>query len=429
MNVMLIYPAPDERKSFRFGYSLLLLYIASELKLHEHYVKFYDFSVEAFPSDSFKKDTLNSSVAIIDIDAFPLKRSTNLKNAENIALFIRKTNKNIKIIAVGKLCTLLNKSFDFVDITIAGDSEVFIPKILNDIKCDNFKGFYNAGRILDLSILPQPMYDLLPQEQITGKYLWGHMHIAPSALLETSRGCPGHCSFCQRKGWQRRGLTLSLKQIEENIAFFLRNKIKNIWITDENFFGNLEHAKVVLKTFTDYNLSKYVKIAISSWAHINEEILIAAKSAGISIISFGIESITQQNQSFYKKYIDIHKLSSILKCADNIGIFTIGNFIIGSPYDTEQTIRENLSWALSSHLDSVNVKILDYMRGSELFETLHIDKKDKIHFFSTKELGLSNFTLQEAKDIATEFKIQVEKRRSAYLKKKIEKFGYPYYIS
>ena len=69
------------------------------------------------------------------------------------------------------------------------------------------------------------------------------------------------------------------------------------------------------------------------------------------------------------------------------------------------------------------------MRGSELFETLHIDKKDKIHFFSTKELGLSNFTLQEAKDIATEFKIQVEKRRSAYLKKKIEKFGYPYYIS
>ena len=142
--------------------------------------------------------------------------------------------------------------------------------------------------------------------------------------------------------------------------------VKNIWVVDENFGANLVRAKGLLKKISAVNDRSKVRLAISSWVRIDREFLDLASDAGVSIISFGIESITTDNQDYYRKRIDPDKTAEIISYADSLGLYTVGNFIIGSPFDTEQTIAENLQYAISSGLDTVNVKTLDYMMGAEL---------------------------------------------------------------
>jgi len=426
--VLLIYPGPDKIKSYRFGYSLLLLYIASDLRQHGYSVELWDFSVENYPDQRFKDDLSEAAVAIMEIDAFPLKRSTNLSNARTISNDIKAINSAVSVIAVGKQCTLFNHSIDFVDTTIAGDSEITVSSIINQIfageKCDTF---YDAGNIRDLSLLPHPAYDLLGKDQIHGKTSNGHMHLAASALLETSRGCPGHCTFCQRKGWCEQIYLSPQKAIRENFSSLLAAGIKNFWITDENFPGNLGHAMQTLKIFEEEAAGRQVKICMSSWVHISEDFLSAAKKAGVSIISFGIESITKQNQDFYNKHFDKEKVKRMLEFADSLGIYTVGNFIIGSPYDSNETVEENLQYAIESKLDVVNIKTLDYMMGSELYDALPAEKQTRIHFFASREEGVAKLTSIEIKQLCIKFQQEFHRSRSSILDKKIAQYGPPYW--
>lgn len=271
-NVLLIYPGPDKVKSYRFGYSLLLLYIASDLRSHGYSVKLWDFSVVKYPDPNFKNDLAKAAVAIMEIDAFPLKRSTNLSNARTISNDIKTTNPTIPVIAVGKQCTLFNHAIDFVDTTIAGDSEITVFSIVDKIFAKGgADSFYDAGSIRDMSLLPKPAYDLLGEDQIRGKTAVGHMHLAPSALLETSRGCPGRCTFCQRKGWCDQICLFPQKSIRENFSSLLSAGIRNFWITDENFPGSIEHAMQTLKVFEEETVGMQVKISMSSWVHISKD--------------------------------------------------------------------------------------------------------------------------------------------------------------
>lgn len=425
--VLLVYPGPDRIKSYRFGYSLLLLYIASDLRSHGFAVKLWDFSVEKYPDSSFKRDLESVSAVVMEIDAFPLKRSTNLLNARTIAYDIRTVSSKIPIIGVGKQCTLFNHSLDFVNTTIAGDSETKVSFVL-DLICRGlpYKNFYDVGENLDLSQLPFPAYDLLSNDQIHGKTSSGHMHLAASALLETSRGCPGRCTFCQRKGWCEKISLFPLNVIQENFQSLIDFGIKNIWITDENFAGNIEHAKQTLKIFKDVAAGRHVRISMSSWVHVSEDFLCLAKDAGVSIISFGLESITKENQDFYNKHYDKEKVKKMIEVADSLGIYTVGNFIIGSPYDSHDTVEENLQFAVNSKLDVVNIKTLDYMMGSELYDGLPKEIQTEIHFFACREKGVAQLSAAEIKQLCDKFMRSFQLSRKGVIEKKIALYGPPY---
>ena len=387
MKVYLIYPQPDVLKSHRFGYSLLLLYLASTLRNGGYEISLIDFSFDKFEKKQFISNLDNESIIIIEVDAFPLKRSSNLNNAVYLVEEIKNNFPNITIIALGKQCTLSKKPFPKADFTILGDPELSILDVVHSILQNKIKkNVIDVKTIDDLSLLPTPAYDLLTKNQIRGKNVDFDMRLRPSALLETSRGCPGACTFCQRKGWNDKLLFVPIDKVVTNFKKLLDSGIVNFWIVDENFSSNLSRSKEVLKSLAKVK-NKEIKISLSSWLRIDKEFLDLAKEAGVSCISFGIESTYDANQIFYKKKINLNSSIELLSYADRIGLYLIGNFIIGSPFDTKKILEEQIDLAINSSLDQVNVKILDYMIGSELFDKLPIEKKDKIHIFASKEEG------------------------------------------
>lgn len=170
-----------------------------------------------------------------------------------------------------------------------------------------------------------------------------------------------------------------------------------------------------------------MKIAISSWTHIDDEFLQIAHDANVSIISMGIESANTASLKFYKKDIDLNHVKHLVNKANEIGVFMVGNFIIGAPNETIDDIKNTFSFIEELRLDQVNIKILDYMAGSQLYEQLDRRIYSNNHYFSCAENDLSGISLQTLKDMKNKFIREYIQKNKKRVIQKINKFGTPYY--
>ncbi|HBV95880.1 MAG: hypothetical protein JL50_04485 [Peptococcaceae bacterium BICA1-7] len=97
--------------------------------------------------------------------------------------------------------------------------------------------------------------------------------------------------------------------------------------------------------------------------------------------------------------------------------------------ENQKTIDDTFEFILSVPFDQVNIKILDYMIGSKLYEQLPLSiRGNERHIFACKENGLNAFSLSDLREQIKKFKdlfAVIQKRRLMY---KIKKFGLPYQI-
>jgi len=437
--ILLIYPETDVDKNSRFGFSLNLLIIGSILFDEEFEVEYKDFTFEKYNQTKFVDDIKKYDLFIIEIDSFPLKRSINLNNATQIIDIIRERKSEAKIIAFGKDCILFPRYINNTNLTYIGEIEKeigFICKNLFENECsfskscilNNAQHDYQIELVDDLNKLP------IPKRDLTDKYfeLSNKPNIPKSTIIQTSRGCNAGCSFCQRNGWHFEKIRFrNVDLIIEEFKKIIDSSYKNVWICDDNFTFNLKRAKQILNGLIKIYSKNYLSIALSSWVKIDEEFLELSKNAGVSIISFGIESGVQKILDYYNKPIKIEEVSKIINLANEKGIYSVGNFIFGAPTETIEDIEQTIDFAINIPLDNVNFKILSYMAGSKIWK--NAVKENKIEpdiriVYATKENGLSQFTFDELKNFCNNAKEKFNsnvKRKTNLLKKMLNKL--PYY--
>ena len=207
-----------------------------------------------------------------------------------------------------------------------------------------------------------------------------------STLLQTAKGCENTCVFCQRKGWQGHYVPHSDSYVLDELAIIRNQGYRNVWITDENFTFNLVRAKRLLSKMKQNGLTDGMKFFISSWANIDKEFLDLASNCNVRIISFGIESGCQENLDFYKKNIQLIHIPDLIQYANSIGIFSVGNFILGAPMETNDSIERTFALIRECGFDQVNIKTLDYMIGSTLYDSLPDTLKTNDHILDRKSV-------------------------------------------
>ncbi|MDP2767175.1 MAG: radical SAM protein, partial [Candidatus Methanoperedens sp.] len=84
---------------------------------------------------------------------------------------------------------------------------------------------------------------------------------------------------------------------------------------------------------------------------INEELLKAMKKAGCYMIAYGIESGNQMILNNLRKKITIEQIRSAIELTHKAGIQSVGYFMLGSPWETPETIRETIDFTKSLKLD------------------------------------------------------------------------------
>ena len=112
----------------------------------------------------------------------------------------------------------------------------------------------------------------------------------PGAEMETSRGCPYHCTFCAKDNFRNVFRRRPLAAIAEELDGLVANGVGYVYFIDEIFLP----YKDVLELIRERGIQFGIQTRIDLW---NDPMIHLLGSAGCVSIEAGVESITEAGRS------------------------------------------------------------------------------------------------------------------------------------
>lgn len=182
-----------------------------------------------------------------------------------------------------------------------------------------------------------------------------------------SYGCKYGCSYCSSGsiGFRLR----NIDNIIEELKAIKAMGISEVHFPDFTFSSDAEHCIKLCQAMIDAKLEL-------SWDCLtrvdcfDREIAMIMKKAGAHTIQFGIETQNEQLLAEMAKPIKNDQVRRCFAICKQLGLETIGFFIIGLPNEDEQSIKKSIDFACELECDyaSFSVYVPDF--GSKLREEL-----------------------------------------------------------
>ncbi|HEC34165.1 MAG TPA: radical SAM protein [Chloroflexi bacterium] len=216
--------------------------------------------------------------------------------------------------------------------------------------------------IRHLDDLPLPRHDLLPLHKYRAPLVRG-----PYAFVVTSRGCPGGCRFCIKHVSYGRSIRFrSPENILAELELLVGLGVRSIHMYADLFTVSREQVVGLCQLILERGL-RLRWTCNSRVDFVDAEMLRLMGRAGCWMISWGIESGSEEVLRRARKGIVLDQVERALRWAREAGIRNWGYFIIGLPGETEGTIRETIRFAKRLPLDLALFHIAAPYPGSPLF--------------------------------------------------------------
>jgi hopanoid biosynthesis associated radical SAM protein HpnJ len=215
----------------------------------------------------------------------------------------------------------------------------------------------------------------------------------PFISFYTSRGCPAQCTFClwpqtlSGHRWRLR----SSDDIVNECRWALENfpGLREIFFDDDTF--NYQKARTI-------ELCAKLKPLKFTWSCTSRvttdyDTLKAMKDAGCRLLIVGYESGDQQILKNIKKGATIDMARRFTANCKKLGLIVHGDFIVGLPGETRDTIRTSINFAKELDVQTIQVSIAHPYPGTEFYD--HVKKNGLITLDSmTDDAGhqLPNYT-------------------------------------
>jgi anaerobic magnesium-protoporphyrin IX monomethyl ester cyclase len=207
----------------------------------------------------------------------------------------------------------------------------------------------------------------------------------PVAYLETSRGCPGQCIFCNKKIHGDRFRAKSPRRTVDEIAYLLKAGFREIRVIDDTFSINRKRAKKICAEILKrhLNFTWTCNLRADAW---DAQMLAAMHAAGCYKVSFGVESGSPRILRRIDKGITVEQVAAGVEQARQAGLETECFFMIGLPGETERDIRMTRRLAHRVAADYVKFGMVCPMPGTRLFDELAAQGRirtrdwDRYHF-------------------------------------------------
>lgn len=317
---------------------------------------------------------------------------------------VKKENPQTQLIGNGDI--LLYKAekfltdFDFLDaILFDYTSEDILQFLDNKYRDVHSMAFRSNGHIeireRDQNVkrfsFPVPQHEKFPLK----KYLFAPGKRFPFTTVQMSFGCPYHCSFCVAStlGYKYRDVDNVLQELRHVASL----GIKEIFFTDFTFEVRRENTIELCKSLVEEKLD--LSWLCSSRANsLDDELLKWMKRAGCHTIFLGVESGNEDILKKYSKGVTKAQIQKAVKSCKNLGIRTLGHFIIGLPGETLETVKETIAFAkeLDCDLASFNIAVpalgtplreLALERGWISGEILEFDASDSFPTMETDQFS------------------------------------------
>jgi len=229
----------------------------------------------------------------------------------------------------------------YCDILVQGEIENIAGDLFSDLENNSWKQEY-IGDKPDLSKSPLPRWDLYPN------------HRALIGSIQTSRGCPFECEFCdviQYLGRKQRHK--SPPQVLSELDALYQHGYRRVFLADDNFTVYRSRAKELLLALKHWNQSrKDHKVSFVTQLSIeiskDSEMLDLCAEAGLTHVFIGIETPNETSLKETKKRQNLGlDLSRQIQEFIDRGIVVTAGMIVGFDSDDKGIFEQQYNFAMS----------------------------------------------------------------------------------
>jgi anaerobic magnesium-protoporphyrin IX monomethyl ester cyclase len=369
----------------------------------------YNVSVIDANALNLKPEEIPALVGGADIVGLTAMTPT-ITTALNIASYIKQASPGRKIILGGAHATMLPgetmASSPNIDIIVRGEGEDTILELMQALESSRSIGTvagitYRDGEkitatqdradFVTMDNLPFPAYHLLPLEKYRPHP--PHGMASPFAAVVTSRGCPYHCAYCSKPVFGSRCRAQSPARVVDELAYLKdRFGIREVAFYDDSF--TLEKKRV--HAIAERILSSDLKIMWTCETRVNlvdKELLVHMKRAGCYAVAYGIESASPEIIRTLNKDTTLAQVEEAVRRSREAGLQVIGYFMLGSPGETPETIRQTIKFAKKLKVDFAQFAVTTPFPGTELYDIFMKGRTEKIPWDSFVYAGTDNPTI------------------------------------
>jgi radical SAM superfamily enzyme YgiQ (UPF0313 family) len=191
--------------------------------------------------------------------------------------------------------------------------------------------------------------------------------------MQMTRGCVYECTFCDsskffERRWQHRDTQNIITELSSLSAPL-------VLIIDDNIAINTTFLKSVLSWLSENNIRKRYYISIGANEVLrNKEVLDKWFELGLFIASIGLERVSNEGISGFRKKTDVSTNDSAVKYWHSRGGIVVGAFIT-LPTDTEEDFKLLEDYISTREIDIPFLCILTPLPGTDIWKQYH-DKLD-----------------------------------------------------
>lgn len=454
MKVLLINPPaintiPEQKdhtgktyiESDDFGYfpPLGLLYIITYLEKHScgHQLFFKDCVAEKISYKKLSQIILEIKPEIIGLTSFTLGLIDIIKTCTLIKSLLPHSHICLgghHTIAFPKEAAMI----PYIDSIIVGEGEIAFTELVQRLSqkqdITDILGVYTKESIKKQRKLPYSDKRFLSNMDIPPAYI-DDINILPApnrkyiqhinyhsivgahpklATIITSRGCPYQCTFCDvpYKRYRERSVENIVNEIEDCLGL----GYKEIYFYDDLF--NITPERVIaICDEIDRRKLRFVWNFRGRINTVTKESLLRAKRSGCRMISFGVETGSNEGLAFLNKGVTVKQIKIVFNWCQELKIKTIADFMLGLPFErNRKDIIDHIDFVIKLNPDYIQFAILALFPNTPIYiQAIEKGVIEKNHWEKFIKEPNNSFTLSHWEEFFTTAEL-VEIQKYAYKK-------------
>jgi radical SAM superfamily enzyme YgiQ (UPF0313 family) len=284
-----------------------------------------------------------------------------------VAEKIRQAWPDCFIVFGGPQVTMATLNHEFIDSVVLSEGEDHFVSILQDIAQGRRPQEVYAKKRLENLDIPSPYlagtFDRIIAEN--PNVLW-------AMTLETNRGCPYQCTFCN---WG--GVTYSkvkkfdLTRVEAEVEWAIKNPIGYMFVADANFGIFKERDVEIARLIRRIADEGCLEVANITYAKNSTEIIFVI-AAILGSLSKGVTvSLQSANEptlvAIKRKNLDTNNIRHLMQLSKESGISTYTELILGLPNETLESWKTGFDTVLEmGQHDAIEIWPCQVLENSEL---------------------------------------------------------------
>ena len=192
----------------------------------------------------------------------------------------------------------------------------------------------------------------------------------PEVQIFTGRGCPYLCTFCS---WTqtlmgRKYRVRSISNVLDELEWIQENlpEVKEVFFEDDTFTINKKRVLEFCREYRKRGLD--ITWACNARADLDYETMKEMRRANCRLLIVGYESGSDEILRNIKKGITVEQIRRFAKDARRAGLLVHGDFIIGLPGETKETIELTRKLIKETKPDILQVSVASPFPGTEFYK-------------------------------------------------------------